>query len=118
MLTEPSVHFVKAAADKVQIDHLVSLHDAWNSGAATWNDDRRRRFANDPLNLLAVSGTTNQAKGDDTAAEWLPPDRTFHCEYVARQVAVKAKWRLSITRSEHDALAVALAQCPDAQLPV
>jgi hypothetical protein len=120
-LTDPytgaAVHFRKAAADEVQIDHVVSLHDAWNTGAAEWNDDRRREFANDPLNLLATAGAANQAKGDNTAAAWLPPNRAAHCEYVARQIAVKAKWRLRVSAAEHDALAVAIAQCPDARLP-
>ena len=111
------IEFAKADASKVQIDHVVALGDAWQAGAAAWEDDRRRRFANDPLNLLAVDGRSNQAKGDDDASEWLPARRQSRCAYVARQVAVKAKWDLTVTRAEHDAMARVLRGCPGAALP-
>jgi hypothetical protein len=115
--TGARVHFVKADADEVQIDHVVALSNAWDTGAASWSDPQRREFANDPLNLLAVTGDANQAKGDDDAGEWLPPDADFHCEYVARQVAVKVKWRLTVTLAEREAIASVLARCPDVVVP-
>jgi len=77
----------------------------------------RTNFANDPLNLLAVSGTANQQKGDSDAASWLPPNRAFRCTYVAIQVAVKIKYRLWVTQAEHDAIARVLAACPTQPLP-
>jgi hypothetical protein len=109
--------FAKANADAVQIDHVVALSDAWQKGAAQWDATRREAFANDPLNLLAVDGPTNSSKGDGDAATWLPPQRSYRCRFVARQVAVKAKWRLSVTAAERDAIARVLARCPEQRVP-
>ncbi len=109
--------FAKAHADAVQIDHVVALSDAWQKGAAQWDATRRRAFANDPLNLLAVDGPTNLRKSDGDAATWLPPQRSYRCRFVARQVAVKAKWRLSVTKAEHDAIARVLSRCPEQRTP-
>ena len=109
--------FVKADAEAVQIDHVVALSDAWQKGAAQWDAARRRAFANDPLNLLAVDGPTNSQKSDGDAATWLPPQRSYRCRFVARQVAVKAKWDLSVTPAEHDAIARVLARCPEQRVP-
>lgn len=96
----------------VQIDHIVALSDAWQTGAQQLSAEQRVRFANDPRNLLAVDGATNQAKGDADAATWLPPNRAFRCDYVTSQVAVKAAYGLWVTRAEHDAIARVLATCP------
>jgi Protein of unknown function (DUF1524)/Excalibur calcium-binding domain len=101
----------------VQIDHVVALSDAWQKGAQQLDAGTRQQFANDPLNLLAVDGPTNQAKGDGDAATWLPPNKAFRCAYVARQVAVKARYGLWVTQAEHDAVARVLAACPDEPLP-
>lgn len=109
--------FAKAEASAVQIDHVVALSDAWQKGAARWDAARRRAFANDPLNLLAVDGPTNARKGDGDAATWLPPRRSYRCRYVARQIAVKAKWNLSVTPAERDAVARVLARCPEQRVP-
>jgi Protein of unknown function (DUF1524) len=109
--------FAKAHAAAVQIDHVVALSDAWQKGAAQWDAARRREFANDPLNLLAVDGPTNAQKSDGDAATWLPPQRSYRCRFVARQVAVKSKWRLSVTQAEHDAIARVLARCPEQRVP-
>jgi hypothetical protein len=109
--------FAKADASAVQIDHVVALSDAWQKGAAQWDTDRRRAFANDALNLLAVDGPTNAQKSDGDAATWLPPQRSYRCRFVARQVAVKAKWRLSVTQAEHDAIARVLSRCPEQRVP-
>ncbi len=113
-----SLPFSKAQATAVQIDHVVALGDAWQTGASAWDDARRVQFANDPLELLAVDGPLNEAKGDADAASWLPPNRSFRCAYVARQIAVKAKWGLWVTPAEHDAMAAVLARCPAQPLPV
>jgi hypothetical protein len=121
-LTDPytgrALVFLKADAAAVQIDHVVSLSDAWQKGAATWDAIRRRAFANDPLNLLAVDGPTNERKGDGDTATWLPPRKSYRCDFVARQVAVKARWDLWVTAAEHDAMARVLARCPDQRVPV
>lgn len=102
----------------VQIDHVVALSDAWQKGAQQLDAATRQRFSNDPLNLLAADGPTNQAKGDGDAATWLPPNTAFRCAYVARQVAVKAGYGLWVTQAEHDAIARVLDACPDEPLPV
>jgi hypothetical protein len=96
----------------VQIDHVVALSNAWQTGAQDIGEQRRIEFANDPLNLIAVSGRLNQQKGDSDAASWLPPDRNYWCEYVARQVGVKAHYSLSVTQAEHDQMARVLRSCP------
>ncbi|MDY0910477.1 GmrSD restriction endonuclease domain-containing protein [Microbacterium sp. CFBP9034] len=97
----------------VQIDHVVALSDAWQKGAQRLTEDQRATFANDPLNLLAVAGDANAQKGDGDAATWLPKNKAFRCEYVARQVSVKATYGLWITPAEHDAIADVLIDCPD-----
>ncbi|MGY1620527.1 DUF1524 domain-containing protein [Geodermatophilus sp. SYSU D00691] len=104
-------------SEAVQIDHVVALSDAWQKGAQQWTVEKRTAFANDPLNLLAVDGPLNQQKSDGDAATWLPPNRTYRCEYVARQVAVKATYDLWMTAAERDAVAGILATCPDEPLP-
>jgi Protein of unknown function (DUF1524) len=104
-------------SDDVQIDHVVALSNAWQTGAQQLDTAARERFANDPLNLMATEGAVNQAKGDGDAATWLPPARGFRCAYVARQVAVKAKYRLWVTAAERDAIARVLSACPGQELP-
>ncbi|MGY1735158.1 GmrSD restriction endonuclease domain-containing protein [Geodermatophilus sp. SYSU D00684] len=107
----------EGTSEAVQIDHVVALSDAWQKGAQQWDAARRTEFANDPLNLLAVDGPLNQAKGDSDAATWLPPARSYRCAYVARQVAVKVTYGLWMTRAERDAVAGVLDACPDEPLP-
>ena len=109
--TGATVSFTKARAADVQIDHVVALGDAWQTGASEWNDAQREEFANDPEELLAVDGTANESKGDGDAATWLPPNKPFRCEYARRQIEIKGKYHLWVTRAEHDALARVLAAC-------
>ena len=104
-------------SNAVQIDHVVALGDAWQTGAQQWSVSKRTAFANDPLNLLAVDGPTNEAKGDSDAASWLPPNKAYRCAYVARQVAVKARYGLWVTAAERDAIARVLSRCPDEPTP-
>ncbi|MDN5700926.1 MAG: DUF1524 domain-containing protein [Kocuria sp.] len=108
---------VQTSAD-VQIDHVVALSDAWQKGAQNLDADQRTEFANDPLNLLAVDGPSNSAKGDGDAATWLPPATDFRCEYVARQIAVKHRYELWVTDAEKNAMDRVLGKCPDQPLPV
>jgi Protein of unknown function (DUF1524) len=102
----------------VQIDHVVALSDAWQKGAQNIDEGLRAQFANDPLNLLAVDGATNQQKSDSDAASWLPPNTSYRCRYVARQIAVKLKYHLWVTAAERDAIAGVLQACPDQVLPI
>ena len=104
-------------SDDVQIDHIVALSNAWQTGAQQLTLAERTALANDPLELVAVDGAANQAKGDGDAATWLPPNKKFRCQYVARQIAVKSKYKLWVTQAESDAMRRVLATCPRQQLP-
>lgn len=95
----------------VQIDHVVALSDAWRNGAWAWEAAQRQRFANDPVNLLAVDGETNQDKGSATADAWLPPNAGYRCAYAVRQIHVKHSYGLTVTSREHRALADAVDTC-------
>lgn len=101
----------------VQIDHVVSLSDAWQKGAQALTGYQRFLFYNDPLNLLAVWGPANASKSDSDAASWLPPNKGFRCPFVARQIAVKGKYGLWVTKAEYDAMKRVLANCPKQKLP-
>lgn len=101
----------------VQIDHVVALGEAWQTGAQRLTAVQRRALANDPVNLFAVDGPTNQSKGDGDAATWLPPNKSFRCSYVAHQVAVKAAYHLWVTRAERTAIDRVLRSCPDQKAP-
>ena len=114
--TGEAVAFVREESS-VDIDHVVPLANAWQTGAAYWPPAKRVAFANDPLNLLAVGAAANRQKSDGDAATWLPPDRSFRCAYVARQVAVKAKYELWVTRAEQEAIVRVLAECPAEPAP-
>lgn len=100
-----------ATSSAVQIDHVVAMSDAWQKGAQGLDDEARRAFANDPLNLLAVDGPSNQRKGDGDAATWLPPNSAFRCQYVARQITVKHRYGLWVTPAEREALDRWLGTC-------
>jgi hypothetical protein len=106
-----------STSNDVQIDHVVPLGDAWASGASGWSDDERHRLGNDPLNLLAVSGPLNAQKGDKAADEWLPPNTSYRCAYVARQIGVKLTYGLTVRSAERDAMAAVLSSCTDEPLP-
>ncbi|WP_293003346.1 HNH endonuclease family protein [Mycobacterium sp.] len=91
---------------QVAVDHIVPLHAAWNAGASHWDLQRRRAFANDMTELIAVSSTQNSRKSDSTLAEWLPP--VSKCDYVIRYLTVTAKYQLPITVKDR---AAAVAAC-------
>jgi hypothetical protein len=103
--------------DELDIDHVVALGDAWQTGAASWPFAKRVAFANDPTNLLAVDPSANRQKGDGDAASWLPPSKAYRCAYVARQVAVKAGYGLRVTPAEKAGIVRVLATCPGQRLP-
>ncbi|GAB4100791.1 HNH endonuclease family protein [Sinomonas halotolerans] len=117
--TATTIAFLRGTttSDDVQIDHVVALSDAWQKGAQQLTYEQRVAFANDPLNLQSTDGPTNQQKGDGDAATWLPPSRAFRCEYVARQISVKATYELWVTQAEHDAMALILTDCPGQPAP-
>jgi hypothetical protein len=101
----------------IDIDHVVALSNAWQTGAAYFDKSKRTQIANDPLNLLAVDSKLNRQKSDGDAATWLPPRKAFRCEYVARQVAVKVKYGLWVTKPEKAAIGKILSTCVGQKLP-
>lgn len=108
----------KGTSSAVQIDHVVAIGDAWQKGAQQLSLATREQMYNDPLELLAVDGPTNMQKSDGDAATWLPPNKNYRCRYIARQIAVKLKYKLWVTPAEHDAMARILSSCPSQLLPV
>ena len=94
-------------AAKLDIDHVVPLAEAWDSGASGWDSDEREAYANDlglATGLLAVSATSNRSKGDRDPTEWLPPKAAFLCDYLADWLAVKARWDLALDPAEEAAI--------------
>ena len=101
----------------IDIDHVVALSNAWQTGAAYFDKTKRQQIANDPLNLLAVDFSLNRQKGDGDAATWLPPLKSYRCDYVARQIAVKAKYGLWVTQPEKSSIINLLEMCEGQKLP-
>jgi len=114
-----TINFVRGnvTSMEVQIDHVIALSNAWQTGAFKLNVVQRTALANDPMNLFAVQGRLNSQKGDGDAATWLPPLKSFRCAYVAQQIAVKAKYSLWVTAPEKEAMTRILTACPKQMLP-
>ena len=115
-----SINFIRGniTSMEVQIDHVVALSNAWQTGAFKLTAEQRKALANDPMNLFAVKGRLNSQKGDGDAATWLPPLKSFRCAYVAQQIAVKAKYSLWVVPPEKAAMLSILAKCPTQKLPL
>ncbi|MFK0264184.1 HNH endonuclease family protein [Streptomyces angustmyceticus] len=104
-------------ARKLDIDHVVPLAEAWDSGASKWTPERREQYANDlgaERSLVAVSLGPNRTKGDKDPAEWMPPAKDATCTYAVDWVSAKLRWRLTADRAEAKALGAVAAGCPDA----
>ncbi|MFI6955650.1 HNH endonuclease family protein [Nocardia sp. NPDC050408] len=107
------ITFSKADAGDIQIDHVYPLAAAWDMGAASWPIERRVRFANDiDVNLLATETSANQAKGDSTPSEWLPPARTNHCSYAGKYLTVAVRYDLPVTAADNAVLNDIARSCP------
>jgi hypothetical protein len=104
---------VITSSSKVDIDHVVPLENAWVSGARAWTASRREQFANDLTDpqLIAVSASSNRAKGDRSPDEWKPRRQAAWCLYARWWIDVKTVWKLSVTQPEHDALTSMLRTC-------
>ncbi|MEU7154405.1 HNH endonuclease family protein [Streptomyces sp. NPDC045456] len=104
-----------SSAAKLDIDHVVPLAEAWDSGASKWSAKRREAYANDlgaDRSLVAVSSGPNRAKGDKDPAEWLPPAKNAYCTYAADWVSTKLRWSLTADTAERAALRKLAAGCP------
>lgn len=98
----------------VDIDHVVALNEAWQSGAYAWSTQQRTNYANDLTDdrtLIAVTDSVNQSKSDKDPTQWLPPLASYRCTYLAHWVSVKARWSLAMDEAEHRVVASALAGC-------
>jgi hypothetical protein len=104
---------VIASPTKIDIDHMVPLADAWRSGAAAWTTDKRGDFANDLKDpqLVAVSASSNRAKGDQDPSTWKPKETGAWCVYAKDWIAVKTAWKLTVTTAEKAALTDMLEKC-------
>lgn len=111
--TGATISFVRGlgTSDDVQIDHIVPLAYAWQAGAHRWTDDRREVFANDPANLRAVHGPTNNAKGADGPASWLPPNIAAHCSYAEHWTEVLRTYELTPRPADAAVLAEITKEC-------
>lgn len=116
--TGKTINFTRGngTSDKVQIDHVVALSDAWQKGAQQLTPQLRESLANDGINLLAVDGPANMQKSDGDAATWLPSNKPIRCAYVARQISVKLVYSLWVTSAEKEAIGKILTGCPDEPL--
>lgn len=102
----------QGTSDKVQIDHIIALNEAWGSGASQWSQEQRIAFANDPANLIAADGPSNTAKGAKDAAKWAVPDNpAFTCTYLTRQIILKNHYQLTVDKAEYDALNQGITNC-------
>lgn len=117
--TGTTLNFVRGeqTSPLVPIDHVVALGDSWQKGAQQLSPAERVNLANDPLNLIATTQDPNTSKSDSDSASWLPPNKAFRCTYVARQIAVKLRYRLWVTKAEKDAISAVLSKCPGQALP-
>jgi len=107
------ITFTKADAGDIQIDHVYSLAAAWDMGAVYWPRERRVRFANDiDVNLLATAASANQAKGDSTPSEWLPPAHAHHCFYAGKYLTVAVRYDLPVTAADNAVLNDIVRTCP------
>lgn len=118
--TAKTIEFMRGSetSGRVQIDHVVALSNAWQTGAQQLTAEQRHALANDPLNLIATEGAANQQKSDGDAATWLPSNRAFRCQYVARQIAVKKAYSLWLVPPEAAAMKQVLTRCPGQAMPV
>jgi hypothetical protein len=101
-------------AGKLDVDHMVPLAEAWDSGASSWTDLKRQQYANDmtdPRHLIAVTGSSNRSKSDQDPADWVPTNKSYTCEYIANWVSIKVRWGLSIDAKEKTALISDLNGC-------
>ena len=104
---DPYTGNIYMTARDMDVDHLVPLAWAHHRGAHSWSSEKRRRFANDPVNLFAVQASANRSKGARGPLEWMPPDRGFHCQYVIRFERIVRMYSLKYLpgeKSDMDAL--------------
>lgn len=113
--TNKTISFTRGltSSQAVQIDHIVSLANAWHTGAYLLSESKRVELANDPIELLATSAKANSSKSDLDASQWLPENKSFYCSYASLTIAVKKKYQLWVTKSEKSSLQNLLKYCKE-----
>lgn len=107
---------VVTSASGLDIDHMVPLAEAWDSGASAWTPQRREAYANDQgaeTSLVAVTARSNRSKADQDPADWMPPAAAVHCRYLAEWVGTKLRWALAVDETELEALEGVSSSCPN-----
>ncbi|BAG16881.1 conserved hypothetical protein [Streptomyces griseus subsp. griseus NBRC 13350] len=97
------------SAGALDIDHMVPLAEAWDSGASAWTPARREAYANDQgaeVSLVAVTARSNRQKSDQDPADWMPPSPDAQCRYIGEWVSTKLRWQLTADDRELEALKV------------
>ena len=105
----------------LDIDHLVPLAEAWDSGASQWTPAEREAYANDlgdERSLIAVSARSNRSKADQDPAQWLPTFEPYRCQYLTDWVATKMRWQLAVDTAERATLTNATVSCPNVPVKV
>jgi len=106
-------------AGKLDVDHMVPLAEAWDSGASAWDDKKRELYANDQTDarhLIAVTGASNRSKSDRDPAEWMPTNEKYKCQYIMNWVSIKVRWSLSV--DEKELLAIKSIKCPKLKITI
>jgi hypothetical protein len=99
---------------ELDVDHLVPLANAHNSGGWSWDVQTKKNFANDlsyPEHLIAVNSSANRSKGSKSPDQWMPQNKSFHCEYTVAWISIKSTWNLSVTSSEFAVLSDLITSC-------
>lgn len=108
-------------ASQLDVDHMVPLAEAWDSGASAWDAAKKEMYANDqtdPRHLIAVTGSSNRSKSDQDPAEWMPTNKAYACEYLTNWVSIKVRWVLSVDKTEKSFIATALKPCKSTKFSV
>lgn len=108
-------------AGKLDVDHMVPLAEAWDSGASAWDAAKKEMYANDQTDsrhLIAVTGASNRSKSDQDPAEWMPTNKSYACEYLINWVSIKVRWNLSVDKTEKAFIATNLKSCKNTKFSV
>lgn len=91
-------------AKQSQIDHVFSKKQAWYAGLYKLTQAQRAQFFNDQLNLLPVTSSVNESKGDRGPSQWSPPNKSGDCRYAQIYRDTAKRWNLVILPSDEAAL--------------